>query len=494
LRTSNNENYYIGIDLGTTHIKAAVFDSHGSLKELLKESTPIATDEFGQIYDPIRFYDIVRDQLSTLLQRYERISGISITGMSEAGLIMNRHTCIEETPILPWFDKRTVKLSEQVSKEEEISNFYSTGLRNNYKYGIYKYLWLLSYYDIKKEDSIWLSVCDYIVWKLTGQFISDPSFAARTYVYDIINRCWDKRRLSNYGLSEYNFPKVISSGEMVGYLSDNDLLLKTGKKSIIVGIGGHDHVCAAYAVLNDDTDRICNSVGTAETFLGIDEHLSISEDHYNSGMIYGPYVNGKDCFWMANISSSGQSIEWFRKNIQQIQIGYAEMNEMISSMPDEPTNILYYPFLSGIGTPLFLPDIGGGFFGLKGTHNTSDLLKAVIEGINYQGKWILSLVPDKEHSKIKDVICVGGATNSIPWMQMKANILGIPISVPPLTEATLLGAVAIMIDKNYGSDRKQNFLLDNQNQNLVFEVNQVTNKKYHEIYDKYKFLIDKILK
>jgi len=490
-----NDIYYIGIDLGTTHIKSAVFDGHGTLLEIQKTSTPTTKDDFGEVYDPCQLFEVVSNQISYLLERYKNITGISVTGMSEAGLIVNRKNNSEETPILPWFDRRTDELAKQRSKDQEIRNFCSTGLRNSYKYGIYKYLWLSEYYDVQKGASIWLSVCDYIVWKLTGQFATDPSFAARTYVYDIINQCWDKQRLTEYGLSENNFPVVIPSGEMVGYLSEHNLLQKAHNKSMKVCIGGHDHVCAAYAVLNDDLERICNSIGTAETYLGVDEHFLITESDYDSGLVYGPFINGKGYYWMVNISSSGQSIEWFRKKVQMSEISYNEMNEMVSSLPEEPTNILFYPYLSGIGTPHYRTEVGGGFFGLRETQSGSDMLKAIMEGINYQGKWILSLAFEKMHNNIKNIVCVGGATNSIPWMQIKANILGIPVTVPEITEATLLGAVAIMIDKNMGTDKKKIFLNNSLKQNNIYEVNQAISKKYQEIYNnEYTFLIDMIIK
>lgn len=494
MNTSSNEAKYIGIDLGTTHIKSGVFDDGGTLLEILKTNTPMTKDDFGQIYDPCQIYGVVHDQVAQLLERYENIYGITITGMAEAGLIIHRRKGMEETPIIPWFDTRTVELAKQVQQETDMSNFYTTGLRNSYKYGIYKYLWLLNQRALKPDETIWLSACDYIVWKLTGQFVTTSTLAARTYVYDIINQDWDKDRIAQYGLTEQNFPKVVPSGEMVGYLSDQSLL-QVHKNPIMVCLAGHDHVCATYAVLNDGTNQICNSIGTAETYLGIEKELCLTKSHYDSGIVYGPYINSSAYFWMANISSSGQSIEWFRKQIQKSEISYREMNEMLSSISDDPTNILYYPYLSGIGTPLFQTEIGGSLIGLRVTHETKDILKAILEGINYQGKWILSLVPGMEKRDNVEIICVGGATSSDTWMNIKANILGIPVMVPNVSEATLLGAVAIMINKNLGSSNRVEFLKNSQDQKQIFKVNKAVESMYEEIYiNQYTFLIDMMIK
>lgn len=492
---TEGKEFYIGIDIGTTHIKSAVFHDQGKMLELAREATPIANDDFGQIYDPLMIYGIVKKQLIKWFEKYKDIKGISITGMSEAGLIVDKATGTEATPIIPWFDQRTTELSAKITKEEEISNFNRTGLHNSYKYGIYKYLWLLQHTKVRKEDTIWLSICDYIAWKLTGAYATDPSFAARTYVYDIIAHCWDRKRLSEYGLTNENFPSVLSAGEQVGYLSDRDISLMPQNLAVPVCIGGHDHVCAAYAVLMEDRNRICNSIGTAETYLGVDEHFTMTEERYDSGMVYGPFLNKEEYFWMANISSSGQSISWFCKQLQLKEIDYPQMNELVADLPQEPTGILYYPYLSGVGTPLFRSDIRGAILGLRESHESGDVIKAILEGINYQGKWILSLVPEMDTAHMKDVICVGGAVNSAPWMQIKANVLGLPVTVPVITEATLLGTVAIMIEKNYGKDKKKEFLEESQKQTGYYQVNPEISIQYEEIYkNKYAFLIDKFLK
>lgn len=488
---------YIVTDLGTTHIKSAVFDRHGHLLEMRKAPAPDSRDDCGNVYDPLSIYEAVGGQIVCLLQRFNDIKGISITGMSEAGLIINRKKMTEETPILPWFDRRTVTLSRQSDDEAEAGNFYRTGLRNSYKYGIYKYLWLLDRYRLPKEDTVWLSACDYIVWKLTGSFATDPSFAARTYVYDIFRHCWDEERLAAYGLTADNFPEVIPSGEAAGYLSDSRILSAVRTDPVPVCIGGHDHVCAAYAVLDDDPGRICDSMGTAETYLGIDpaDNFILTKEHYESGMVYGPFVNGRDYFWMANIPSSGQSVEWFRKQVQKTEITYTDMNELLSALPEGPTDILYYPYLSGIGTPFFRSDIGGGFLGLKASHGAADLLKAILEGICYQGRWILSLVPGKRPETVKDIVCVGGAANSLPWMKLKADISGIPVTVPEESEATLLGAAAVMIEKLCTTQERKIFLAQARKQNRIFPVNRTINEQYNEIYaKKYTFLIDLLMK
>ena len=488
------EECYIGVDLGTTHIKAAVFQEDGRLVRLLKTPTPLSEDSYGQIYDPVTMFDAVREQIHTLLVQYPKAAGISVTGMAEAGLIVNRLTGREETAIIPWFDRRTTTICNSLSEALEIENFYSTGLRNSYKYGIYKFLWLLQHSGIKKEEAIWLSVCDYILWKLTGEYVTDPTFAARTYVYDIVKKRWDRERLSAYGLTPEHFPRVIPSGEEAGILKEPSLLAKVQYQSIPVCLGGHDHICAAYAVWGEDKERICNSVGTAETYLGMAKGFVRNEKLYHSGLVFGTFLDADQYYWMGNISASGQSVEWFRKSMQQTKISYETMNEKLSEGTKEPSDIIFLPFLSGIGTPYFLPEVSGAFLGLRATHDRWDMLKAILEGINYQGLKILSLLPTQVAQKQKEIVCVGGAADSEPWMQIKANILGLPVKTPTVSEATLVGAVAILLQRNYGAKKKDKFLEMYRKDSRVYSVDVSLHELYQEVYtNKYTFLLDRML-
>ncbi|WP_394925933.1 L-fuculokinase [uncultured Robinsoniella sp.] len=466
----------IGIDMGTTHIKSVLFDHAGSVIGMDKEKTPLHKDLWGDIYKPDVIWGIVKNQIAGLAATAKgQVQGISITGMAEAGLIVNRRTGMEETDILPWFDKRTVGLVGQMTEEEDL-NFMSTGLRGSFKYGIYKFIWLLENGNILREDAVWLSMCDYIAWKLTGEFVTDPSFAARTYVYDIRQGCWDADRIKGYHLETNNFPRVLPSGEGI-YICNPEIrqLLECGSGNRVrAAVAGHDHVCAAFALLQNREEDICNSLGTAETYIGIlkdtkkknqgagqSGRLQGSEKEelfqQDSGFIYGPFVDG-GYFWMGNIPSAGQSVEWFRKTVQKEEITYKEMNDLLESMPEDPTGILYYPYLTGVGTPLFKADAGANFIGLKMEHTYGHILKGIMEGIQYQAAWILELLYQSHGIKPGIVRCAGGAANSRGWMQIKADVLGKRIQVPLVTEATVLGAAALYIKKNQGSEACRLFL------------------------------------
>lgn len=441
----------IGIDLGTTFIKSILFSESGNILQEKKTETPLSYDQYGSIYRPNDIWRIVKDQLDALISCHDaQIDGISVTGMAEAGLILNRKTGREVTDILPWFERRTMQLSQNVSEEEDARCFAKTGLHNSFKYGIYKFLWLLEDCKQERSDAIWLSVCDYIIYKLTGRFVTEPGFAARTYVYDIVNNCWDIERIRAYGLSEENFPTVVPSGSMAGSFWAHG-------ENISVALAGHDHVCAAFGLLYDTPGGICDSAGTSETYIGQIRNLPEGGFDSATGILYGPFVDG-GWFYMANVPSSGHSVEWYRKKLQLEKLSYESINHALLKMEGGPTGLLYFPYLTGMGSPWYAASMRGSLLGLHENTDGWTVLKAVVEGIQYQAAWVLSILEKKHNIGKQDLVCAGGSANNPAMMQIKADILQRNVRLAQVQEATLTGAAALFYQKNVGEEAARAFL------------------------------------
>ena len=442
------DRHIIALDIGTTNVKAGLLDEHGTIRRLLKTPSPLEGSDKGSFYRPETLWSIVSGQIGQLLKETEKeVAGISVTGMAEAGLILDRTSGAALTEILPWFDPRPQELSKMEDREKEREIFRSTGLWNSYKYGVYKYLWLLKERRLDKEKTIWLSVCDYIVYRLTGEMVTDPTFAARTYLFQADRRCWDLERMEALGLSETNFPKVAASGKSVGTY-----------QGIPVALAGHDHICAAFGLLYQDRNGICDSAGTSETYVGrLDREALTGGFLPDSGLLYGPFVD-EGFFYMANVPSSGHSVEWFRKKIQLQEISYDEMNRALSQREKGPGELLYFPYLTGMGAPWYRPDIRGMFLGLRETDEWTDLLQGIIEGVQYQARWLLQLVERMHGIRSDTVVCAGGSVHNAFMMQTKADVLNREIRIPELTEATICGAAALFLKKNYGETSAEKFL------------------------------------
>lgn len=471
----------IGIDVGTTHIKSILFADDGRALLEQKTATPLSADAWGSVYNSLEIWEIVKNQLEMLCTAAEApIDGISITGMAEAGLIVNRLTGQEETDILPWFEKRTEELAACMNPSEEKERFAVTGLHNSFKYGIYKFLWFLEHGKIDRQNAVWLSMCDYIAFKLTGIFVTDPGFAARTYVYDILQGCWDEEAIAAKGLHVRNFPRVVPSGKCCGscgFLQRN--------VRIPVAIAGHDHICAAFGLSYHKPESICDSAGTAETYVGRIRELPQGGFSTETGVLYGPYADG-GWFFMANVPSSGHSVEWFRKKLQMEELTYEEMNAALLKQEKTPTGILYFPYLTGMGSPWYESAMCGSLLGLREKDDGIKILKAIMEGIQYQAAWLMELLENAHGIKGKEIICAGGSAKNKVLMQLKADILDRRVSIPREAEATLCGAAALFWHKNGQPETAAGFLaraLDMKEEfipdaNLVQKYKQIKKEQY----------------
>lgn len=465
----------IGVDVGTTHIKSILYLESGFAIKEEKTDTPLRADKQGNLYFAEEIWQIVKGQIERLLQcREGKIAGIAITGMAEAGLVVDKKAGTPLSDILPWFDGRTSGLADEIGEKAERELFKSTGLRNSYKYGIYKFLWLLKNRELNKETCLWLSMCDYIAYRLTGKFVTDPTFAARTYAYDISAGKWDEKHLAQYGLRTDNFPEVVPSGKVFGAckLFDGEI--------IPVAICGHDHVCAAYGLLAGRTDAICDSAGTAETYIGRIAPSEKKEFDFESGAVYGPFVD-KGWFYMLNIPSSGHSLEWYRKKLMPEELSYEKLNQAMESEGRKPTDILYFPWLTGTGSPWYASDMKAAFIGIKESDDGGKIIKAIAEGIQYQAAWLLSMMESVHGGRKNILICAGGQTKNSVLMQLKADILNKTVYVPRESEATLGGAAALFIHKNLGEKTGESFLQRLMDPVKCYEPDPELAKAYEKI-------------
>lgn len=456
----------IAVDIGTTHLKAIAFQEDGEQLFMVKSSTPLVQKEGASCYESETLWNAVKKQIDELYRQpfcRQNCIGISVTGMAEAGLILSRDSGTALTDILPWFDKRTAITSETLDSDGEEELFAATGLKKSFKYGIYKFLWLKQNYKLP-DDMIWLSVCDYIVFRLTGRLVTEPTFAARTYVYDIKRQQWDEQRIRGYGLELHQFPRVAESGKVVGYY-----------QNIPVALAGHDHILAAYSFLFHVKEQIIDSAGTSETYIGF---MKEAKRLPNKGLLYGPFVD-EGYFYMANIPSSGHSVEWFRKKMQIKELSYEEMNRCLQGLAKDPTGLLYFPYLTGMGAPFYDQQATGKIFGLTREHSGAMILKGILEGINYQARWLLALLKEQQEVTGKGIICAGGSVHNETMMQIKADILNQIVAVPDTEEATLLGAAALFLHKNIGFWAAEKFL----QKSLCIKKSYIPDKVRAKAYD-----------
>lgn len=430
--------YFLALDLGTTHMKAAVVGQGGEIVAVHQLPSPALRTGRGFVYDPEDFWQ----KAVTVLQKAGSEAGVpisacGITGMAETGLLVDADTLTPRSSLIPWFDQEAQGEIDFVAKlADPAARFCATGLRLNGKYGLLKIL-QLKRQGVDLKNSLWLSAIDYIAMRLTGKVGTDPTLAARTYVYSLVTEDWD-HDLIHKACPEVAFPPILPSGAALWECKGEGPL--EFLRGVPVCICGHDHVVASLAVGDIASGDILNSMGTAEVLLGAQRKAPLTERHYASGLSFGPHVLPGYHHWLGGLSDSGGSIEWVRRILSEPELTYAQLEELLAQASYKPSGIIYHPFLSGSGAPWPDPFARGAVLGLSRSHTRKDLVKAVFEGVAMHMEMIRREAQGLVAGEIRRILVVGGGARNKFWLQTKANVFGRPLTVLQVTEAALVGA------------------------------------------------------
>ena len=412
----------------------------GEIVASSQQPTPTERTSHGQIYyAPEVFWQTAVTVMERAWEQAGvKISALGIASMAETGLLVDSRTGQPQSNVLPWYDTSAQQEMNRWSREfDPRERFLVTGLRPSPKYGLAKLLWLKAQ-GVDFTGKVWLSAADYIAMRLTGRMATEPTLAARTFAYSLRHKNWDQALLSQLGLPEELFPEVVASGAPIGYCRGEEPL--TGLAGVPVGICGHDHVVATIALGMLTSGRVLNSMGTAEVLLGVEEEVELDDAAYDSGLSFGPHVLPGLMAWMGGLSASGGSVEWIRHILAEPQLTYDDIEDMLASLPPGPTGIVYHPYLSGSGAPWPDPHARGSFVGLERRHTRGDVLKAVFEGICMAMELMRQEAGRVTGAPLNDIVVVGGGAKNRQWLQLKADILGCPLQVVDIPEATLVGA------------------------------------------------------
>lgn len=433
----------LGVDFGTTHCKAGIFDERGEAVALSSRPTPTRhTAEGFAYYDPDELWAAVAAVMrEAVAASGAPVEAIGVASMGEAGLLIEPDTGRARSHVLPWYDRRADAQAERIGRQQPLPLlFRRTGLHPNFKQGLSKLLWLRDQDPGVTEGAVWLSVGDYVVYRLTGQMVTDPTLAARTYLYNVGEGSWDEEWMARFGLEPSLFPPILPSGYPAGSVTHKAARDSGVPPGTPAAVGGHDHLCALLPAGVIAPGPVLDSMGTAEALLGTMPEFRAGESELATGLSLGPHILPGRFVWVGGLPASGGSVEWLRGQLGAEPLSYDRLGQLLADMSPGPSEILYFPYLAGSGAPE--PDqlVRGAFVGLSADHGQTDLLQAVLEGTGYEMEGMRRAGEVMTGQPITDVIVVGGGARIRHWVQIKANISGCRYVIPDLPEATLLGA------------------------------------------------------
>ena len=426
----------IGLDMGTTHIKACLTDADGNVLAVSEtDNERHATKKYGKCFLPEELFEKAVHCVRQVAR--DGVRAIGITSMAEAGVFLDASDR-PLLPVIPWGGGRGACLLPPQLLGETL--YRKTGLIWHPKYTVNRILALRKEEpELYEKIRLFLSVSDYILYRLTGTAATEESLACRTGMYDIESREYWKEMTEYAGMTG-KLPRVQKEGGPWPVLSQEGAKKLGLSGKVSVRVCGHDHLCAAWGEGFEDGAAL-NSMGTSEVYTGWLDDLRLNRDFYERGIQQGRF--GGRCYWMCNLPSSGASVEWFRSLLSLAGEEKIPYERLLSEEGKRPSPVLYFPFVNGVGTHRS-PELArmGGFLGIGPETGRGELLQAIYEGIAMESRWILDCLKEAG-IRTETIRAVGGGTKNRRLMQAKADITGRRWLISSLTQATAAGAAML---------------------------------------------------
>lgn len=410
---------YIGIDLGTSGVKAILLNEQGDVLATHTEKLTVSRPHpLWSEQDPEQWWQATNTAMQALGAQHalREVKALGIAGqMHGATLLDNQQRVLR--PAILWNDGRCgeecMLLEEKVGASRQITgNLMMPGFTAP------KLLWVQRHEaDIFKQVDKVLLPKDYLRLRMSGEFASDMSDAAGTMWMNVARRDWSDEMLAACGLSRDNMPSLFEGCEVTGQLRAEVAQAWNMPRALVVA-GGGDNAAGAVGVGMADAGQAMLSLGTSGVYFAVsDGFLSKPESAVHS------FCHALPGRWhlMSVMLSAASCLDWAAK---LTGLGSVPALLVAAQAADENADPVWFlPYLSGERTPHNNPQAKGVFFGLTHQHGPAELARAVLEGVGYA----LADGMDVVHScgvKPDSVTLIGGGARSAYWRQMLADISG----------------------------------------------------------------------
>lgn len=482
----------IGLDVGTSGVKSTVFGENAQvIGHAYREYNLIGEDQGKFELDPRELWDKTKQVLCESAKNCGgRIDAISVTSFGESFVCLDEDDNILCNTMI-YMDRRGIdECGEYAQLHTEKDVFVQCGQFFDPMFAVFKLRWMRKHNpEILEKTKKICFIADFITYMLGGDHKCDYSLAARSAMFNIFEKHWIDYAVEFSTLDPKALPFPVPSGSVVGETSPKMAceLGFTGNAKLIVG--GHDQILAALGSGAYEPGDVANGMGTVDCITTVMPADGLDMDAlYQYSFAVAPFLDTGRYVTYAYSMSGGCTVKWFRdtiaKDIAQQKNAYDLLNEEATC---EPTGLLVLPYFAGAGTPSMDGDTPAAIAGLRLGTSRGKLFRAFLEGESYEMKLNIECLKDVGIT-MKKVITVGGGSNSDLWMQIRADIFGLPVYLPKNKEAGTL-ATAMM---SYAGIGIYATLRDAQEAMITFdkhfEPDMARNAEYKAYYEKYKKL------
>lgn len=491
--------YLLGLDIGTSGVKALLINSDGKLMGSVLQEYPLYSPRPNWTeQNPEDMWQGTVTAISQILDKYEisatEIMGIGLSGQMHSSVFLDQKGDVIRPAIL-WNDNRTTKqcreIERLVGKDLLLKEACNPALEG---FTAPKVLWLKENEPHNFAKVRWLVlVKDYIRYRLTGEIKMEISDAAGTLLLNVKQQKWSDIIMQKLDLPLRMLPNLVNSSEIAGTITKQAAEITGLAVGTPVVGGGADNACGAVGAGIASPGRAMISLGTSGVMLAYLDEPKLPA----GGTIHMFNHAVQDRFYMMGVVlAAGLSFRWYRDQFGKIEElaaanidsdGYSLLTQAASISPAGSQGLIFLPYLTGERTPHGDGNAKGCFFGISASHRHRDMIRSVLEGVGFAFRDSLCLLEQAGWSG-SSVRCIGGGAKSTLWREIIASILGLQVQTLNNDEGPGLGA-ALLAGVGVGA-----FTNAKEASEAVLKVISTTDpneewiKPYQDIYQVYKNL------
>jgi xylulokinase len=436
------EKLLLGIDIGTSACKVAVFNRKGNVLAGSNQSYELYYPNPGWVeQNPDEWWNSICAGIQDVLRKEtidpKQIVGIGIDGQSWSAIPVDKQgNCLHNTPI--WMDTRARDIAARVTRDigfERIFNIAGNAFEPAYTTP--KILWFKETMPAIYENTYkFLQSNSFIALKLTGSFSQDKSQGYSLHFFDAKTCTYDKDLADAFGISLDKVPDIYDCHSVIGTVTKEAAALTGLLEGTPVVAGGLDAACGtlgAGVYLSGQTQEQGGQAGGMS--------ICLNEATAHPKLILSPHVVPDLWLLQGGTVGGGGVLRWFKQELGG-DSSFDDLTSLAATIPAGSDGVTFLPYMAGERSPIWDPDAKGVFYGLGFDKTKAHMIRAALEGVAYSLEHNLQTAQESG-VEVDELVAMGGASNSLVWTQIKSDVTGKTIKVPTSDTATTLGAAIL---------------------------------------------------
>lgn len=434
--------YFMGIDIGTSSLKTAIFDEHGEMLALASKPYYFEAKKPGYAeQDPEVWWDAavetIQRSLKELGEDPGKIKALGFSGQMHGLVPLNERGKSVRKAILHC-DVRAKEIARELEAYSDSNKITELVMNPVFPgFQLVSLLWMRKFEPALYEQVRW-AVCpkDYLRYRFTGEMGTESTDASGTLLYDMKAETWAEELFVRLGLERGLVPEVVhNSCETAGRILPEIARLTGLKEGTRVVFGGADQAMHSLGNGVYKPGIMMATIGTSGQVLCLSKK-PITNPRLNTHTFR--HVEEHSWYGLAAVLHAGSTLNWFRRNFAATD-SYEELSRMAGIVKPCAEGLVFFPCMGGERTPYLDSDTRGMFSGISMCHGKAHFARAIMEGVSFAMKTGIDSMKELYGTPEK-LICAGGGVKGRVWAQIQADIYGREIQISQISEQACLGA------------------------------------------------------